>query len=76
MLLHKLQLKDHLISFEFTLLFDLAYSPFINLWSKRTKAWLVKNKHYLLRQYNIQILNKTNYLKYRTRQIKATETNK
>ena len=28
------------------------------------------------RQYNIQMFDKTIFLKYRTRQIKATETNK
>ena len=36
----------------------------------------VKKECYLMRQYNIHIFNKTIFLKYRTIQIKATETNK
>ena len=35
-----------------------------------------KNSRYLIRQYNIQIFDKIIFLKYRTRQLKATETNK
>ena len=35
-----------------------------------------KNKHYLMWQDIIHIFDKNIFLKYRTRQIKATETNK
>ena len=36
----------------------------------------VKKEHCLIRQYNTQNFDKYIFLKYRTRQIKATETNK
>ena len=36
----------------------------------------VKKKRYLMRQDNINIFNKTIFLRYRTRQIKATKINK
>ena len=33
-------------------------------------------KSYLIRQYNIYIFDKVNVFKYRTKQLKATETNR
>ena len=50
--------------------------PIFIILINRIETNKVEKGLYLIRQYNIQIFDRTIFLNYRTRQVKATERNK